>query len=468
MTARTWAPIPAWWIPVWVVLDGASGALDPLEDAVLALVAAGKRQPDAVASVLAVPTLLVERALAHLAAQGLVAGEAGAWRPVAAAMAGAAPQERAAFVAWDEATIRPLLQVWLDPEAPEDPPDIASATVLPVPSADREWPKRPSDQRIDRALQLFAATGAVVALEPIGSGVREVDGARVVRVRRRLDQRFARRWIWAPVEHRLHGAIVWRPSLVPRPNLETELDPGGWEGLVQRVPELAGVLQAAQGEVLDAIAPGVLERAGFRTVDELRAEAHRSAERALDGPVAAPWQPIVALVAQAYAAERTAEAVGLDWRALARGWADVLEALTLALLGRVRIVVLGATLRAPQPEEVARLVRELGPGVHRLKAVWRNPEEAKRLADTVRDGTDSIGTRLLAVMVAVASDAKLRSAFLEAMQDHPRFFDDLDTANKERIAVVHRRDATDEQVSVVAFRERVIALARTSVRLAEL
>lgn len=104
MTPRTWAPVASWWVPVWVVLDGAGSALDPLEDAVLALIGAHTVQSDGIASMLSVPIALVESALADLQSRGLVTLRDGAWQPVPTTNAAVVePAERAAFVAWDDA-----------------------------------------------------------------------------------------------------------------------------------------------------------------------------------------------------------------------------------------------------------------------------------------------------------------------------------------------------------------------------
>lgn len=470
MNARSWVPVPAWWVPVWIVLDGRPGVLDPLEDAVAALVAVGTARPSAIASTLAVPAPLVESALTHLAASGLVILEGEDWRSAPGLPAEMSePQERAAFVAWDEAVGRPLLQVWLDVNDPdpEELPPVAQGTVLPVPpSADATWPRLPTSDRVDRSLQLLAATGTVVALEPVGGQVREVDGARVVRLRRRPDRRSERGWIWVPVEHRLQGAVVWRPSLLPRPDVETELDPAGWDGLLNRAGALTATLRAAQGEVHDLIAPGVLERTGYRSVEELRSEAVRSADRELNGPVPAEWGIVAEVVAAAFVTQRTAEAAALDWRAVARGWADVLEVVTLELVRRVRPALLAVRLTDAGKVAPDRLRPVLGSAtLGHVRKVLRSEEEANRLVDSVRHGTDSIGVRILAIAAAVAADPAVYRAFAELSMDHARFFDDLDRANKDRIAVVHRRDGDEDRVSIVGFRDRVLSVARTSARL---
>ncbi len=62
----TFQPVPAWWVPVWVELQGDTKVPDPLQNAVHALLRAGRSDVRTMASDLCVPEVLVRSSVEQL------------------------------------------------------------------------------------------------------------------------------------------------------------------------------------------------------------------------------------------------------------------------------------------------------------------------------------------------------------------------------------------------------------------
>jgi len=458
---RSWLPVPTWWYPVWVSLDRGLGPTDPLLVAVVEFVGIGVVRAEDIAHELSVPRILVESALAHAESVGLLVRDAAGDLEAHQGEFVGPPREDAAWVAWDSAAGRPLLQVWLDGSMPDGPGSPTGWSVEAAPEG-ADYPRRPSDGKLLGALRVLGQASDVAVYTPVGKGVRRDEVALIRRIRRRARQRPKRGWSWAPVEHRVYGTVVWRPSMAPLPEVETELDPAGWAGLEAQIDAKTRARQArSRRRVREEIAPGVLQAAGFASGEELREAAARTARREL-GP-AASHRETLELVREAYVQERLAEVLESDWRVLARGWVDVLELLTLRLADTSRPGVLSTgRLTSWRPEEERRLRKTLGGktwGTVRRTLADDNRRHA--LQQAARERTDSIGTRILLLGSAVAADRQLERAFVSALEVEPRFFEYLDDANLARRTVVHLRGDAGE-VDVGSFRTRVLLLCRAA------
>lgn len=461
---RLWQPLPARWVPVWISLEATAGRRDALQDAVEGFVRLGVTEAGGIATELGLPVTLVESAIAlGLAAGSLEQGPAGL-RAREVGDEGDSSPEEAGWLAWDHAAGRPLLQLWADPSLPGEGLRAEGWEVLPLPERYRR-PGKVHDDRLHRALRVMGHAPEVTLLRPIGLGVDEDERARVRRVRRRLGERLASGWIWAPVEHRIQGTVVWRPSLAPMAEVRSELDPQGWGGLAERL----SAEQVAQHEQLrarlrDEIAPGILERAGFESVEEMREEAARTAARELGG--AATWPRLRVAVEAAFLQQRLAEIIDSDWRTIARGWADVLEVLSLELAQACRGAI-RSLRRSPRwgAQQERDLKRRLGGKTWRIvRRTLEDPERLRELQQVARDNADSIGARILVIGAALATREAVARRFEFVFESHPRFFEELDRANVERTTVIHHR-AQAEEIHVPAFRSRVLVLCRVAASL---
>ena len=462
---RSWVPVPAWWFPVWISLDATEGRRDALLLAIERFVALGVGRADGIASELCLPTALVESAMGEAIARGrLRLTTAGQLEVVPDDTADEQPVDDPGWIAWDPRAGRPLLHLWGDARLPPEGPRAEGWQVQALPPT-FEHPPPPGDDRVIRALQVLGHAPEVSVLQPAGVGVRRDESARVRRVRRRLDEKRRRGWIWAPVEHRVHGTVVWRPSPVPTPEVEGELDPGGWDQLAAMLhDDHATEHERTRKELFEEIAPGVLHQAGFESIEALRKAARKSTERAL--PNAREWGPVVVSAEEAYMQEKLAEALEADWNVLARGWAEVLEVLTREL-AEPCIPALRNLRRAPQwsAEDMRRLHRRLGSKT--WKAVKKTLGDRHRLAElkqAAKDQTDSIGTRLLFLGAAIATESALERAFAPVFESEPKFFELLDRATAGRNAVVHRR-ADRGDLHVPAFREVVLKVCSAALQL---
>jgi hypothetical protein len=459
---RIWFPIPAWWVPVWITLDSAGESTDALETAVEAMVRAGLRAPAVIARELCLDTALVESAIATLASAGVITQTADGLSAKPRSEPGEGPRSRAGFIAWDPSAQRPLLQLWVAREPPLPAVEAPPGWRLSPWSEPDDYPQRPRTKEVAERLGVLPSMSGLRTFEPRGNGVHESDGGRVRRLRERSGPS-ARLPIWAPVEHRMSGPVVWRPSLRPIAEVGTELDPAGYEGVVRRalVPGASEALADAEREHRDRIAPGVVRQAGFTSVDDLRAEAKKQVSRDLGAITNLPgWQAVVQLAEDAVVDELISPAVGGDWRRPLRAWGDVLETLTALLIERLRPIVIALEARSVDPDERASIRLLLGPSTDHTLSTASNPEHFKQLKDSVQGRLDTIGTRVLAFGVCALLHLPTRRAFERLADQQPSLFETLGRAKSERNDVVHPK-ATTEAIGVAGHRARVVLLCRT-------
>lgn len=463
---RTWVPLSAWWVPIWITIASDSESTDALETAIAELVRSGLRAPDVMARELCLDVALVESAVANLLAAGvLTVGEGGlsaAQKPEPVE----GPRSRPGFIAWDPAAQRPLLQLWLDADVPPDDPPAPPGWRVAEWTEAADYPPHPRDRELGEFLRVLPSAGDLRLFEPRGNGVHESDGARVRRLRRRTGAS-VRGPVWAPVEHRIAGAVVWRPALRPLPKVTTELDPSGHEGILRRGlnASACSALEDAERERRDRVAPGVLRQIGFRSVDELRASARADATRALGGIAElAMWAPLVSLIEDAIVDEHVSLAVGGDWRRPLRAWGDVLEHLTAIVVAHLRPVVSQLEARQIEPDESSRIRTLLGPTAGHALTVASKPDQLRQLKESFHNELHTIGTRLLAFGVCAILHPPTRRAFEGLALDARDLFANLDKAKEERNAVVHPKPS-HQPIGVAGHRARVLLLCRVLPRL---
>jgi len=461
---RTWVPVPGWWFPIWVTLDATGHARDPLEDAVLGLVRAGMTGTGELAHALRVGSGLVESAVNHLTGSGVLEREDGSLKPVADPPDPMGQLEaRRGLLAWDPAAGRPLLQLWLGAEPPEV--DQAPPGWQLAPWEPRSDLSAPSDREVADALRLLSDVGELRAFEPVASGLREVDGARIHSLRRRGSRNRRLAPIWVPVEQRVPGPVVWRPALLPTQQVDTELSPGGWAGLLEvSSSEVRQLLDSERTACLASVAPGVLREAGFSSVEDLRRTAAATAARELGD--LSDWERARRAAEDAFVVDRLGEAAGGDWRQRAGGWASLLDVTTHQLV-RQMLHLRPAAWRTPDGDEEREGRRALGPLWQEVKGLLRKPDALRSIDKHITNDADGIGERLLWIGATIASSREARSAFTRVIAETPDLFEQLDKARQERNAVIHPRERVDP-VPVAGFRARVLRVCRAliSVRFA--
>ena len=464
-------PVPAWWVPVWVELQGDADVPDPLEQAVHALIRAGRSDVPMMAADLCVSRVLVRSSVELLLGRGeVVVEDDGTIR-----LAETTPEEdgepdvvvREAWVAWDPLHRRPVSEIWVGSRYPDfgrvgDPPG----------------DQRPRAERLDTALRLLPHMDTLDLLMPRdepqggrGGGDAAFPRARLIEktllrgIRLRDGGRTRRGSMLVPTEVRLGSAVVWRPTLRNHEESLGELDPMGLLGLQAREPDAAQAVRDILGDEADHQLGPLLEKAGYTSLDELREAAGREARSVIGEAWSERAWPMTTLrIREAHVEQRVGMLLSGDWRRLAQGWAHVVEAFTQELVSAAMPIVLECSgmpaIPAPDRHRLKRLLPSLSNKV--LKDLEK-PEEGRRtlreLKSKLSNDSDSVGHRLATIAVAARIDPSFRRALFDADSALPGVMKHLDAAGKERNAVVHEKRSGDE-VDVHGFRERVLEICR--------
>jgi hypothetical protein len=455
----SWVEAPCWAIPVWASLDGAADQTDPLVTAITRLVTVGIDRDAGIAAHLGMPRSLVQAAANLLVSSGaLVRDEDGRLAPPAEPSREDEDAERRvhpAWILWDPLHNRPVLQLVLSDQPP----------------GSRLWVEgRPPPMRlVEEALRLLPLVPDLRVLEPRGEhGGHLLDAARVTGLRLRGDGRACRASGQIAVEQRVSGAVVWRLSAVRDREDPGELDPRGWEGLLERPDVDTEPVRADRDAFQSKRLQPILDELGFKTLDELREAARREVSRELTGiSRARGWGRTLKAIEDAAIDQRMAMAIDAGWRRLARGWAEAIEALTLEAIAHARQVIAGMEAPPSLPPEVAgRIERLAGPSWSLVVRCSTNKRDFKELKRKLERGEDSAGHRLITLAMAAGADREVRRALEEAdarvRSEFPGaggLFKLLDDARAERNAISHVR-TREEDIDVSALRQRVLVLAR--------
>lgn len=485
-----WCRLSLPWVPVAVTLGAEAAEPDPLSQAVLDLVRAGRTHPEALASTLCLHAgrrALLDSAMDELVERGLLVQDGD--RLVAAPSAAVAEHsvERGGWLLWGWG--RPVPMLWLGdrPELDDSRWDEDVSTEVEVPF--------PRQSEIEQVAPIFAKLSSLLVFESRGSpwvtsesgAVRGGSTSWVTCDRdlvRRVRPRQAR-WRRHPAYVRIAFGptakpTVWTPSMVPTAAVLTELDAGGWEAFLDRSdPASRQRLRHLEIEARSSLAPVLLSKAGYTSLDDLRQAATAQVRRELGTAWdRMGWRELRNLATDAEVSAIGAVALGGNWRAVLHGWADLLEATSRGLLDSVDLDAVLARVKEMHRihkksgshddnalRSVAACSVTLGGSTEILQDTIRSAQRLKELADALGSGVATIGTRLLAAAFAYALIPGGREALGPALQHQPGFFGELGAANKERTVVVHPEH--NEKVDVSVFRSRVLALCGAVMRLSK-
>jgi hypothetical protein len=462
-----WIEAPATWVSVWVSLDGRR-VLDPLQEAILALVAAGVDRESQIRRHLTVAEPLIRAAAEELVIRDLLVrdGDTACLSRTEVTLRDSVLGDQdlqrtrtySGWVMWDPRHGRLLPHVWLE-DLPARPPE--GLDVVPMDSHVSRT-ERPAESALEAELRLLPLLDGRTVWMPGGeSGAQQIDGARIQTLSRKLDREQKHGSLWVPIEHRPTGLIVWHP--LPHPCSEhpdSPLDPSGFAGLCQRRPDLESELRDSQDEARSAVVAEMLRESRYSSLDDLRRAAERSAERAL-GPAWAihrRWRRTREALREAYIQQEMAVLVQSEKRKQAAGWADALDALTSELT-EVTLPVIESVSCVPALSAGGRgdrLRRLLGPAT--LNAI-SNEAELKELRSRLKRDVDSIGYRIAALGLAAQIDDRVLCALERTREGGFDLFYELDQACKERNTATHYR-RRDEEIEPWALRDRVVQIAR--------
>lgn len=467
-----WYRVPAWWVPAFLETRPGTGALDPLERAVLRFlaldIAHAPRTPEAMAQTLRMDAAMLHGAMARLHGAGRVEPLAdGAWARVEGDEEAEPQRERReAWVPWDPVDDRPLLGMWLGPTPPlwvDGPsPDVADGW---GPSPALERPTRPRRDVVDRALRLLTSVDGPLVLEAIGRHAELFQGD-ILRLYPRLSRP---RWGWMAVyvEHRATGSAVWRPQPAPTQEVETELDPGGWPRFLARVGDRRQRLE--EEEDARMVGRDVLARLQVATVDELRAKVRVRLDLQLEGVSEALRDAAV----EASVQHELAKATGQPWRHSLTGWTEVLERWLREVSEDVALPAL-QNLDPPAMDwqvigaRAATFRDRLGPTWGHVEKSILKKREVRELAQLLEDDRATGGVRVLALGAAMVLDqaAEVQLVALDeqvAETAGTGLFPTLKRLVNERNAIAHaHREA--REVGGIGFRTGVLDLLKAQAR----
>ena len=128
---------------------------------------------------------------------------------------------------------------------------------------------------------------------PLGHAYRSVESAHVQKIAFEARRHPISGHAFVPMEFRPEcDPIVWRPMLAPSAQIETSLDPQGYSGLLQRVPEARAELDRIRLE-LDPKLIELLAADGYRNAAELFQDADRRVQNELVGAWGNPgWREV--------------------------------------------------------------------------------------------------------------------------------------------------------------------------------
>ncbi len=467
----TFQPVPAWWVPVWVELQGDTKVPDPLQNAVHALLRAGRSDVRTMASDLCVPEVLVRSSVEQLLGRNKVDVSEDGRIHLAPDTHDEADEPRVsvreAWVAWDPLHRRPLTEVWVGTRYPGfgkvgDPPRDSKPTPEHLDTALRLLPHMDTlDLLIPREIERADGDDRAPGLPR----ARAIDHTQLRGIRLREAGRTRRGGMLVPTEIRLGTAVVWRPTLRVHDESPGELDPSGLDGLRAREPGAADAVRARLTSEADAQLGPLLEKAGYSTLDEVRDAARREARSAIgSGWSTRSWPRTRQRIEEAVVEQKIGTLLSGDWRRQAVGWAHVVEAFTQDLVGVAMDIVLhhGTLPSIPAPDR-HRLKRILPSMSFRAISLLEKPKTAdetlKELRKKLSSDSDSIGHRLATIAVAARMNKNFRHALFAADSNLPGVMKHLDTVSKKRNTVMHEKRSGTE-LDVHGFRESILQVCR--------
>ena len=456
-----YCPVPAYFVPVVVSLAEDPGPRDALEEAVAAIVALDRGFPQELAQILCVAPELVESALAELELRHILKRPDldGPYVVNEQTSHASRPRQRPGYVLWDLLSNQPTFQLVIgeplkQPYVPKHI-DVVDAT-------NRKPRHAPSHRAIERSVRSLPDVPDLRIYVPLGHAYRSVESAHVQKIAFEARRHPISGHAFVPIEFRPEcEPIVWRPMLAPSAQIETSLDPQGYSGLLQRVPEARAELDRIRLE-LDPKLIELLAAEGYRNAAELFQDADRRVQNELVGAWGNPgWREVQDTAVDAMRQTILSRFLRSSPNGGMHAWADVLE--------RAVRVLLVQFLDAAAQDAWARLdkdklTRILDERARKLGQLRERLLESKDLKPGKKDGLlkvldkGTLGSRLLGLVAVWVADPRVFDQLAPALREQPDFFRRLDDAIEMRNRVIHPDGG--ESPNARAFRGAVLGLVK--------
>jgi hypothetical protein len=222
-----------------------------------------------------------------------------------------------------------------------------------------------------------------------------------------------------------------------------------------------------------AVAPFVLQQAGYSSADELRQACERQLQRDLESAWGSPsWEKLQEYMVDAEVGATVAQIVNSrGWRHALQGWAGVLETMVRLAAECVepaferahfqRVLALSSQERKQQTQKQAAV---LGDNTSWLGGEFSKDEKLKELQQALAKSA-SIGPRMMGLAFAWVFVPESGRRLEPALARVPRLFDELDKAKDTRNLIIHPDDSRSEGVDVGSFRHRLLYLASAVMRM---
>lgn len=456
-----YCPVPAYFVPVVVSLAEDPGPRDALEEAVAALVALDRGFPQELAQILCVAPELVESALAELELRHILKRPDldGPYVVNEQTSHASRPRQRPGYVLWDLLSNQPTFQLVIG--EPLKQPYVAKHIGV-VDATIRKPRHAPSHRAVERSVRSLPEVPDLRVYVPLGHAYRSVESAHVQKIAFEARRHPIPGHAFVPIEFRPEcDPIVWRPVLAPSEQLETSLDPQGYGGLLQRIPEARAELDRIRME-LDPKLLDMLAADGYRSAAALFQDADRRVQNELVGAWGNPgWREVQDAAVDAMRQTILSRLLRSSPNGGMHAWADVLERAVRVLLTRfLDRAAQDAWARLDKTKLTSVLderARKLGRLRDRLlESKDLKPGKIDGLLKVLDKGT--LGSRLLGLVAVWAADSRVFDQLAPALREQPDFFQRLDEAIEMRNMVIHPDE--DESPDARAFRRAVLGLLK--------
>lgn len=456
-----YCPVPAYFVPVLVSLAEDPGPRDALEEAVAGLVALDRGVPQELAQILCVAPELVESALAELELRHILkkTDADGPYVVNEHSSYASRPRQRPGYVLWDLLSNQPMFQLVIG--EPLKHPYVPKHINL-VDATSGKPRRGPNHRVVEKSVRSLPDVPDLRVFVPLGQAYRSVESAHVQKIAFEARRHLIPGHAFVPIEFRPEcEPIVWRPMLAPSELLETSLDPQGYSGLLQRIPEARAELDRIRME-LDPKLLDLLAADGYRSAAELFQDADRRVQNELIGAWGNPgWREVQDAAVDAMRQTILSRFLRSSLNGGMHAWADVLERAVRILLARL---LEPATQDSWAQLDKDKLTQILDERARKLGRLRERLLESKDLKPGKKDGLlkvldkGTLGARLLGLVAVWAADSRVFQHLAPVLRLQPDFFQRLDEAIELRNKVIHPGE--DESPNPRAFRRAVLDLAK--------
>jgi len=456
-----YCPVPAYFVPVVVSLAEDPGPRDALEEAVAGLVALHRGFPQELAQLLCIAPELVESALAELELRNILKkpDADGPYVVNEQASHASRPRQRPGYVLWDLLSNQPTFQLVIG-EPLKQPYVPKHMNVVDVTSG---RPRRgPNHRAVEKNVRSLPDVPDLRVFVPLGRAYRSVESAQVQKIAFEARSHLIPGQAFVPLEFRPEcEPIVWRPMLAPSELLETSLDPQGYSGLLQRIPEARAELDRIRME-LDPKLLDLLAADGYGSADALFQDADRRVQNELVGAWGNPgWREVQDAAVAAMRQTILSRFLRSSLHGGMHAWADVLERAVRVLLAMFLDPATQDSWVQLDKDKLTRTLNDRGRKLGRLRerlleSKDLKPGKKEGLLKVLDNGT--LGARLLGLVALWAADSRVFQQLAPALRLQPNFFRRLDDAIEMRNKVIHPGE--DESPNPRAFRRTVLELVK--------